>query len=71
MNRPKGNPGRRPIAEAPDPTRPDADSLPPIASAVPGHLKGKPSDVWQRLAPVLARTKLLRVTDRNAFFVYC
>lgn len=62
----KGNPGRRKI-----PDQAGELALPPVKSAPPRHLKGKPLEVWKRTAPDLERLNLLRATDHNAFAVYC
>lgn len=65
----KGNPGRRPAAPKGD--QAGELTLPPVKSAAPRHLKGKPLEIWNRIAPDLVRMNLLRETDHNALAVYC
>jgi len=64
----KSNPGRRKIATPPD--TPGELTLPLVNSTPPRHLKGKPLEVWNRIAPKFARLNLLCATDHNAFAVY-
>ena len=60
----KGNPGRRRIATGVLEAR-------ELAAAAPPELAAAARQVWERLAPELARLKFLRETDRGAFARYC
>lgn len=64
LKRAKGNPGRRPIVDAP--------AL-PASNAVATHpgLSKDARKVWERLAPDLVHMQFLRPTDRDAFARYC
>ena len=61
----KGNPGNRPNKAA------STDALPEDKGGAPAHLKAEAKKIWAALAPHLQRSKLMRVTDRNAFARYC
>lgn len=66
----RGNPGRRKRRTA------FADAVPVLAAegpeaAPPPQLSEPARQVWQALAPELARLKLLRTTDGQAFARYC
>lgn len=62
----KGNPGRRRIGR--DPV---ADVVVTSGVAPPEWLKGEGLKTWNRLAPNVARLKLLTPVDAEAFARYC
>ena len=59
-----GNPGKRPI-NALEPNAGDIDTKPPadLSEAATAH--------WERLAPMLAKSGVLKQSDRDLLFVYC
>jgi P27 family predicted phage terminase small subunit len=59
----EGNPGRRPIRDEPQPRY--------GAPARPRSLDVEARREWDRLAPEMARLKLLTVLDASLFTVYC
>lgn len=62
----KGNPGRRPIGADPKVNTSLAGGVAP-----PAWLKGEGLKVWKRLAPNVARLKLLTPVDAESFARYC
>lgn len=64
----KGNPGRRAIGSDPDI---DAKDAAVSQIAAPAWLKKDGLEVWKRLAPRLAKLKLLTPTDAETFGRYC
>ena len=61
----KGNPGRRPVGSDPVDTSQTGGVAPPV------WLKGEGLKVWNRLAPNVARLKLLTPVDAESFARYC
>ena len=59
-----GNPGKRPI-NALEPNAGDIDTSAPdeLSEAAKGH--------WTRLAPMLAKSGVLKQSDRDLLFCYC
>jgi len=57
----KGNPGRRPIVQAPD----------EASARAPEWLNDAAREIWARLAPDLARMNLLKRPDELTFGRYC
>lgn len=62
----KGNPGRRPIG-----ADPIMDGSLIGGAKPPAWLKGEGLKVWKRLAPNVARLKLLTPVDAESFARYC
>lgn len=59
-----GNPGKRPInAAEPDSGVIDTDAPPGLSDAAKAH--------WERLAPMLAKSGVLKQSDRDLLFCYC
>ena len=61
----KGNPGNRPNKVVP------TDTLPEDKGSAPEWLDDDAKTIWASHAPHLQRSKLMRVTDRQAFARYC
>ena len=59
-----GNPGKRPI-NALEPNAGDIDAK------VPADLSEAATAHWIRLAPMLAKSGVLKQSDRDLLFVYC
>lgn len=60
----KGNPGRRPLNKD--------EPVPPAGIAKPPQwLKGRSHQVWELLAPILARMKVLSSADAHALALLC
>lgn len=59
----KGNPGKRPIKEEPNPTK--------GAPKPPDDLKGEAYAEWVRIVPELDKIGLLSVVDRAYLVAYC
>ena len=64
----KGNPGRRPIGDAPELDLVDIDDvdLPPIL-----NLSGLALEIWKSQTPRLRQLKLLQAPDATVFARYC
>ena len=60
----EGNPGKRKIAD--DEPKPLA-GVPPM----PDQLHGDAAEEWERVAPLLAKVKILTHADRAALACYC
>jgi P27 family predicted phage terminase small subunit len=61
----KGNPGKRPPRNPPEPARNEQCPEPPE------HLTGYAREAWLHLAPELHRLNLLTVLDVGPFSAYC
>lgn len=61
----KGNPSRRPVRTA------SLAELPALGAEAPVELGEAAQAIWEKIAPELARMKLLRETDAGAFARYC
>lgn len=61
----EGNPGKRGINHA----EPEPDLL--LDLAPPPHLEDRSASVWNEIAPMLARMKVLTVADRLALEMLC
>ena len=59
-----GNPGKRPI-NALEPNAGDIDT------SAPDELSGAAKGHWTRLAPMLAKSGVLKQSDRDLLFCYC